>query len=85
MQVSDNQKNAAISSITEAGIKAYCESYGIPTEVMEGIVGIDLNLVRRQAKAMTTELDRIIMAHVGPQLIRFWSHQGCPELPPLQK
>lgn len=84
-QKSEAQGTETIIKMTEAGITAYCESRNIPVEMLRNVSSKDLFIVKRYVKAMAAEMDRIIMDNIGPQLIRFWSRQGCPELQPPQE
>lgn len=83
------QKERSVRTVrcmADAAVAAYCKAEGIP----EGLLGelgsaAEHYEVKRLAQAMAKALTKELMEKVGPQLICFWSRQGCPQLPPLKK
>ena len=67
--------------ITETVISAYCMENKVPIQLFDGIEPAESIQLKSHARHMTEVLDAIIMKKIGPQLICFWTHQGCPELP----
>ena len=73
------------SAIKEAVISAYCKENEIPIQLFDGIETAENIQLKSYARRTAEVLTGIIMKRKGPQLICFWTRQGCPELPPSQE
>lgn len=69
------------SAIKEAVISAYCKENEIPIQLFDGIETAENIQLKSYARRTAEVLTGIIMKRKGPQLICFWTRQGCPELP----
>ena len=73
------------AGIKEAVISAYCKENELPIQLFDGIETAESIQLKSYARRMAEVLTGIIMKRKGPQLICFWTRQGCPELPPSQE
>ena len=69
------------SAIKEAVISAYCKENEFPIQLFDGIETAESIQLKSYARRIAEVLTGIIMKRKGPQLICFWTRQGCPELP----
>ena len=69
------------SAIKEAVISAYCKENELPIQLFDGIETAESIQLKSYARRLAEVLTGIIMKRKGPQLICFWTRQGCPELP----
>ena len=67
--------------ITETVISAYCMENKVPIQLFDGIEPAESIQLKSYARRFAEVLTGIIMKRKGPQLICFWTRQGCPELP----